>query len=320
VTERVDPRLLAAHPAPGPLLDALGRCPVHPAGDGWYVAGRPDDVDEVLGHPAARAGIGGPGADDAIAALQARMARFSDGDDHRRRRDAAEAVLRDLDPDEVRRATCRAVDVHLHPGTIDLMPLARRVPATVLAHALDLPDAAAAVDAVDLLCRRLAPATADVERPDGARAADALARAFGPLDDAVVARVSVLFQTMDATAALVAAAVIAHVGHPGRDEAVPPIMLTTRTLAEGCRIGGVALPAGARVLVHLGAASVAGGNRTFGRGAHACPGANIATAIAAGFVDAIARHRVAHAEPGGPPIYEPRPNLRVPTRLPVVVR
>jgi cytochrome P450 len=97
-------------------------------------------------------------------------------------------------------------------------------------------------------------------------------------------------------------------------------MLTTRTLAAGCRVGDVALPTGARVVVHVGAASTAsGGGHTFGRGPHACPGADVATAVAAGFVDALAGRRVTHADPGRPLTYEPRPNLRVPVALVVTV-
>ena len=155
---------------------------------------------------------------------------------------------------------------------------------------------------------------------------DALARAFGPMDDRAVAHVSVLFQAMDATAALVAAALVDHLGPPdgGAHPAtpVPPIMLTTRTLATRCRIGDVTVPAGAPVVVHLGAATIATATPraatgfTFGLGPHACPGVDVATATAGGIVDAVAGRRVAWAEPGRPLTYEGRPNLRLPTSLP----
>jgi cytochrome P450 len=311
-----DPRRLAAHPAPHTMLTELGRCPIRRLDDGWYVASRPDDVETLLTHPDASIGFV-PAPGDRTSALQASLARFSDGESHRRRRAAIEQVLAPLGAHALRTATSRAVRAGLPAGTtVDLMVLARRIPVLVLADALAVADPESAVGAVDLLCRRLAPMTGTAARPPDTAVMDAVERAFGTvdeLDELAMARLALLFQAMDATAALIAAAF----GDLGGDRPAaatpPPIMLTTRTLTASCRVGNATLPVGAAVVVHVGAATVtATASFIFGRGPHRCPGADLATAIAAGFRDGLASRSIVAVDDPGTVTYEPRPNLRLP--------
>ena len=65
---------------------------------------------------------------DQVAALQARMARFSDGDDHPGRRRAVEDVLAAVDPRAARAAARRLVDEHLDEHLDE--PSAPRRPST----------------------------------------------------------------------------------------------------------------------------------------------------------------------------------------------
>lgn len=62
----------------------------------------------------------------------------------------------------------------------------------------------------------------------------------------------------------------------------PPILNTRRFAAERCLVGGVTVEQGQAILVMLGAAQ-----RGFGHGRHACPGQQLAQAIAAGCIAAL---------------------------------
>ncbi|MBK5223500.1 MAG: hypothetical protein JJE52_11625 [Acidimicrobiia bacterium] len=303
-----DPRVLAAHGDPALLLRQLGRCPVHVADDGSYVVARPDDVDDVLGRPSATISFV-PDPGDAISGMQALMARFSDGEDHRRRRALTEEVIAWIDPGRVRSASGACVDAALGGGgTIDLAPLARRVPVEVLAEALGLDDVPTVVQAIDLLCRRLAPMLGPVTRPDDATVCEALTAAFGLLDESAVALVAVLFQAMDATAALIAQMLVS--------PHAPALVLTNRVTVAAMRIGGADLRAGARIVIALGAATAASGcDRSFGRSVHRCPGEALARAIADGFVDAVRASGRTLADGAEDLTWETRPNLRLPAAL-----
>lgn len=288
----------------------------------------------------------GPAAD-----LIGRMARFSDGAAHRRRREltvrllppvaeiAARAAERTAHYLREPRAADALAAVPRATNVLDVMPLARTVPAEALARALGLGrrHAASAADLTGRLCDALAAtahrgARAGARRGAPARASDAdeaasaLCAALRSLglsdDDEVAAAASILFQARDATAALIGLTVLASAaGRCGRAadrvERVlrrePPVQFTRRTAVVATTIGAAVIPRGSDVRILLTAAT-AGTPGTFGDGPHACPGATAATVIAREFgtvLDADGWRPV----PGQRVDYEPRPNLRLPCRV-----
>jgi cytochrome P450 len=318
--------------------------------DGAWVVSGSRDVAVALAAPALSvappAGPAGPAA-----SLLSRMARFSDGDDHRLRRDL---VIRLLPPvaKVARAAGARANDyLRRRAAAFDIMPMARLLPAEVLARALGLaPDAAdrAAVltgTLCDALTPSLVPRTGTgTAGDDAAQELAALVASSGYRDTAEqVAVISILFQARDSTAALIGSAVLARPANaalsaspalarrglrrgafvaptPGdRVEYVlrsdAPAQCTRRTATSDVQIGDAIIPGGAAVWIFVGTAERGSGMpATFGTGPHGCPGAAHATAIARQVVT------VLHAD-GWRPLagqridLEPRPNLRVPARV-----
>ncbi|PYC71897.1 cytochrome P450 [Streptomyces tateyamensis] len=149
--------------------------------------------------------------------------------------------------------------------------------------------------------------------------------------------VGFLSQTYDATAGLIGNALRALRRHPGGElagvvrEVVrhdAPIQNTRRFAAEPCRIGGAAVAAGEAVLVVLAAANrdpavnpepavfdpgrVAPAVFTFGAGAHRCPGAELAVAIAEGVLTELLAHGFDPAVLPEHPQYRALPNARIP--------
>jgi cytochrome P450 len=312
-------------------LQSLG---THQRDGAWVVSGH-RAVAAALASPALSVAPAGGQAAGAAAELVARMARFSDGEEHRRRR----GVLASLLPPVARITTITADRVHDYllrrTSTFDVMPMARQLPAEVLARGLGLPVARAdrAAFLTGVLCDCLAPALQPRELPPGA--ADAAAEELAALvrhhlpapdPERVDAAVSILFQARDATAALIGTAVLAGSGDRGdarspgqRVEHVlrrdAPVQCTRRSAMADAAIADVTVPAGSAVWIFLATAEQGSGMpATFGSGPHACPGAAHATAIARQVVTVI------DAE-GWRPVsaqridYEPRPNLRVPVRV-----
>lgn len=244
--------------------------------DGTWLVDRPADVAVALD----ALSVAGPGG------LVGGMARFSDGTEHARRRAEVEAVLPDL-------AGLREAAMARTPtprGEFDVMPIAFDVPVAVLAGALGVHDVDAAVRLTRDLC--------------ASRSDEAFLALAALLSDP--AAVSVLFQAHDATAALIAAAVL----DGGVEQAVraAPVHRTQRSTVADTVIGGVVLPAGSALWVSLAETG------TFGAGRHSCPGAALATALAQGVVDALGDLRIVDVE------YESRPNMRLPARLIVRTR
>jgi cytochrome P450 len=314
----------------GPL-QSLG---THQRDGAWVVSGH-RGVAAALASPALSVASAGGRAAGAAAELVARMARFSDGEDHRRRRGVVAGLL----PPVARIITITADRVNDYllrrTSTFDVMPMARQLPAEVLARGLGLPAAKAdrAAFLTGVLCDAITPALQPRKLPPDAAdaAAQELEALFGQhLPDAntdrVDAAVSILFQARDATAALIGTAVLAASGDRG-DRQSPglrvehvlrrdaPVQCTRRTAIAEAAIADVTVPAGAAVWIFLATAEQGSGMpATFGSGPHACPGAAHATAIARQVVTVI------DAE-GWRPVsaqridYEPRPNLRVPARV-----
>lgn len=178
-----------------------------------------------------------------VAWLRAMVARFSSGADHQRRRALVVAELAKIDPAALRRlasaTSCSAAEV--------------------LAQAMDID----AGDAVAEVARAYHPHTVADEAAD--RAVARLVEAFGGVtDELTAARISLLVQSCDATAALVAnARNHASVAETLRDD--PPLRSTRRVRA------------GEVVMVSLDGCP-------FGAGTHECPGQEHAIALAEGIL------------------------------------
>ncbi|HEV8561775.1 MAG TPA: oxidoreductase [Actinophytocola sp.] len=201
-----------------------------------------------------------PDAPRGIAWLRAYVARFSRGTDHARRRALVTAILDPVDPGVLRKraaelAAGRSADV------------ARAVTVEVLAEALGL---AVPADAVITVGRAYHPHLDAA--PDTDAAVTTLVEACGGTwDEATAARIGLLVQACDATAALVGNArrrtgdVDTAVAGTLRDD--PPVRVTRRVRD------------GEPVTVDLG-------GLPFGAGPHACPGRDHAIAIACGILEA----------------------------------
>ena len=321
--------LLASSPDPYPAYADLRRHGPRRSPDGWVVA-RPADVVAALAHPALSTDPGDrPGPRGGTRWWRARMARFSDGAAHARRRSATERVLAAPEVAALGRRARHLACVTGRAAT-DAMALASTVPATVMAEALGL-DPATAVRAAGharALAAALAPRLGPPD-PAVAGAGDAAARAlaawFGPGEEAAAAAMAVLFQTQDATAGLAGNALVAWARDPaaGPDAEArvaaalrhdPPTHWTRRTATGAVTLAGEPVAAGATVWLLLAGGGDALTN--FGSGPHACPAGRLAPALAAGVVAGIADRGLV-PDLAGPPAYEPRPNLRIPATVPL---
>jgi cytochrome P450 len=324
---------LATSPAPGRWHETLRSLGVYQQ-DGAWIVSRPGDVAAAL----ASAGLSvapPPGDGGAADSLLRRMARFSDDPAHQRRRELVTSLLPSvpelvtLTADRVNQALRRRI------ATFDIMPLARSLPAAVLASAMGL-SASQAEQAAELtgqLCDAVTPVLGPHPvAPDiGDEAAVelcALLAAFGRRADsaetaeAAVAAASILFQARDATAALIGLTVLA--GQTGLTPGwqidkvlrhVAPVQCTRRFAIADTAIGTVTVPAGAQMWIFVAAAERGTGiPATFGSGLHACPGASQAIAIARQVVTVLQTEGW-HAAAGQRIELEPRPNVRVPRRV-----
>ncbi|WP_228540171.1 cytochrome P450 [Nocardia sp. XZ_19_385] len=220
----------------------------------------PARVREVLAHcpmpPVDR------GATTGIAWLRAQVPRFSNDDEHRRRRALVVAELERLEPDSLRIAA-RAAD-------------GRLAHVRVLADALGLHGISA--EAVELVAAHYQPHTPDNPAADRA-VEDLVAACGGSADEATAARISLLVQACQATTDLLANARMLHDQISENDWAAavlartmahnPPVR-RTRRIVDG-------------ELVELDLTQDGLG---FGSGPHECPGQAHALAIAAGILEA----------------------------------
>jgi cytochrome P450 len=340
---------LASSADPYPAYALLADADPWRAADGWVVT-REGDVRRALECPGllvAPVPGAAPGpAGGTVAWWQSRMARFSDGGPHARRRAGAEAIVARLDPAALeRRARTLAtagLDTQVATGCTpaDGMALARHAPVAAVAEELGL-DPARAQEAASLtrtltaaLSPRLAAPSAPGD-PDVAAGAlgDLLEDVAGPEAEAVAGAMGILVQAQDATAGLVGNALVAWArlargpGDRGWPEAAalvddtirrdPPVHWTRRTASAPTELAGRAVEAGEQVWLLLARAAATGPPPTFGSGPHACPGRPIAVALARGVLAAVADRGLAPSLPA-PPGYEARPNLRIPLAIPLV--
>ncbi|MGW7585559.1 hypothetical protein ACWGKU_32215 [Kitasatospora sp. NPDC054768] len=255
---------------------------------------RYDDVTAALADPALvppPAGPAVPGAPGAapgtVAWLRSAVARFSSGEPHARRRALVLADLQRLDPDRLRVAAAAGFesDVRLRVvrvlaaelGLADPEAVARDVATVSRAYFADASDDPAVADpAADAAVARLLPAMGG--RDDAA----------GDRDEETAAnRIGLLVQACDATAALVEGARRHEDGLAGVLRADPPVRTMRRLAALATEVGGVAVPAGTRVLLDIAAAQSGapeGVALTFGAPPRSCPGRSQALVIAEGIL------------------------------------
>ncbi|MFJ6775544.1 hypothetical protein ACIQOV_32075 [Kitasatospora sp. NPDC091257] len=262
---------------------------------------RYDDVTAALADPALvppPAGPAVPGAPGAapgtVAWLRSAVARFSSGEPHARRRALVLADLERLDPDRLRVAAAAGFesDVRLRVvrvlaaelGLADPEAVARDVATVSRAYFADASDDPAVADpTADAAVARLLPAMGG--RDDAAGGRD---DAAGDRDEETAAnRIGLLVQACDATAALVEGARRHEDGLAGVLRADPPVRTMRRLAARATEVGGVAVPAGTRVLLDIAAAqsgAPAGVALTFGAPPRSCPGRSQALVIAEGIL------------------------------------
>ena len=313
------------------LHTVLRRRGAHRREGGWVIA-RPEQVAQALACPALRVSAAQP--DDVAPAggaraLQGAMARFSDGEQHARRRALIERLLPATGGLQAAAAARTTAALPDQGEVFDVMALASTVPVMTLAAALGVPEdqVGAVADLVARVCDALAPRLGPpADLREGDAAADELAAvlaAVGPWDEAQVAAVAgLLFQARDATAAVIGSTLLADRSRTGdgveagieatlRRQA--PVQCTRRTATDDAPIGTAVIPRGAPVWVVLAAAEQGPPSppATFGAGPHACPGAAHAIALAGGVLTALDQGGW-QPVPGQPVVYEPRPNLRLP--------
>ena len=216
----------------------------------------------------------------ATSALRAAMARFSAGAAHVNRRAEVVESVESVDFTMVRLAAFeiahRILDGRV---SIDAVAgLAFRVPVeTMLAVFGAVGDPSALLADTHAIVEVIGRGVPASERSDAATIRLLDPCSGGRFCPPVVA--SLLYQTFDATAALVIETILARDRHGVRAAAVTR---TVRVAATDVTIGDVTVSGGDTVVLELGATGL-----EFGAGPHECPGRSIAEAIVDGIINAI---------------------------------
>jgi cytochrome P450 len=226
------------------------------------------------------------------AALRAAMARFSSGHTHLDRRTEVVAAIEALAPTEVRSSAASQTAMRLDGSRLDAVAdLAYHVPTEALADAFGIGDD---VEGLTADVRQLVEAIGR-GAPSSASSDEAATRLLDRVEHhpaGAVPVASVLYQTYDATAALLTTTIVSRRRPALRRSA---IVRTLRFASTDTVVAGTPVPAGTLVVLDLETTGL-----EFGAGPHRCPGGEIAAAIVAGAMDALADRR-----------YEPVPELVV---------
>jgi cytochrome P450 len=282
--------------------------------------------------------------------LRGAVSRFVNGVEHDRRRVLVEDQLAHLHPAQLREDTARRTSDQLAASaglTVDVMrTLARQIPVATLAAGLGIGDEPERVaEAVMAVAAAYFPGSPPETEP----AADAglaylLARLESGGLDTAVARISILVQACEATAALIGVTLdfLRQIGDESANwpteallaEALrhsSPLLITRRVALEP--LPGLGADRGDVILCDVDAANrdpsefsrpdefdpdrQPQSNLSFGYGVRPCPGAREAMALASGVVDTVRDRCTFLAE--GELEYETSP-LRRPLRLEVVAQ
>lgn len=341
--------------SPDPMAVPPPAPPSYQPGAGVVVT-RHQDVCAVLSDPGYEIPTEtGSGSLGTIVWLRAAVSRFANGHDHARRRAILVREMRVLAPAALRadaeRCAARIIEAAAaaEEGSIDVMTtMARRVPMAVLAAALGVADPERAADAAIITAAAYFPGASPERERAGDGSTAELVGMLGPgADEVVAARIAVMIQACDATAALIAATtttVLPPQGDPAQatttDTIVaevarlsPPARCLRRLNRTAAELKGCPVPAGTPVVLRIDSA-----NRdpaafdapeefepgrserrslTFGYGLRPCPGASHALALAAGVVQAI-RDRCGAVV--SPPAYDATASIRLAATLEVSLR
>jgi cytochrome P450 len=338
----------SADPMPIPALGPPSRQP-----DGGWMITRHDDVRTVLSDPRYEVPtVTGTSPVGTIAWLRASVSRFCNGAEHDHRRAVVTGEIQALSPAALRadaeRRAAAVLDAAAGAGRLEVMTsLARRVPMAVLAAGLGFAEPERAAEAAIVTATAYFPgADAASERAADESTAE-LVRLTGQADEEVIAaRIAVLIQGCDATAALIGKAV-SSVLPPAAErpdwptDAIvaevarldPPARGMRRVSRADAELDGCPIPVGSAVVLRLDAANrdpaafaepsgfdpgrSQSASLTFGYGVRPCPGADQALMLAAGVVQAIRDRCAAVVSPAE---YDPSAAIRVPIRLEVSLR
>ena len=309
-----------------------------------WTTSRYAEVAAVLADPRCTVSTVAPSsAVGTIAWLRASASRFTNGAEHARRRARITNELETLNPTDLRSAAAARTAAAL-TGPFDVMrSIARQVPTATLAAALghtDPDDVATA-----------AITTADAYFPGASAAAEAaadrstawLVDALAPADlDTIVAHITIMVQSCEATAGLIGTALHVSRDHPTwPTDAVlretlrhsPPLLISRRTTAEEISVAGQQLAPGTVIECRIAEANrdpamfpspntfdpdrTGPPSLTFGHGVRPCPGQAQALALAAGVVDTIRQRCTVKSDTLD---HLPSAALRIPRHLEVTPR
>ncbi|MEV0129510.1 hypothetical protein AB0H83_13770 [Dactylosporangium sp. NPDC050688] len=202
-----------------------------------------------------------PAAAHGVAWLRASVGRFSGGAAYPRRRALSESLLSTVDPAALRAAAASSPYAH---------------PVRLLCAALGLDPSPGTTDAVRVVAAAYQPGTGDEPAADAAVQV-LIAACGGTADETTAARIGLLVQACDATAALIARARDAGLDTALRD--TPPVAATKRMATRPSDVGAARVAPGEVVRVSLHGIP-------FGAGPRRCPGRAHALALAEGALSA----------------------------------
>jgi cytochrome P450 len=296
-----------------------------------------------LAEPIPRALLGSPAA-----AVFGSLVRMTDGPGQAAAKQAVAATVTSLDVRRVVHEGRRWAEVladEIEPAAhVDRLPdFMFRLPVYVLASLLGVARERLRETSLQVgdFARCVAPGGTPEQIERGKTAAGGLLEVLGALAghgvmadlrrrgaaaDVVVANgIGLLFQAYESTAGLIGNTLLALArGAEGAGRLPyllrdvlrhdPPVQNTRRFVARSGVVAGCDMQEGDAVLVVLAAASrdPAAASFTFGRGAHACPGDAIATAIAQSGIEYLLASGLALERLGGPTAYRPSANTRIP--------
>lgn len=299
--------LAPSHPDPYPYYRSLQEGPalLFDADLKLWISSRAEVIREVMDNPDCVVRPTGEAVPKAIAGSSAgtifsRLVRMNEGAAHADPKLAIAQALAAVDLDRVASRTAHFAAMLEGPDGEAITRWIFDLPTYVVADLLgiaeaDLPQVALLV--ADFV-RCLSPLSTPEQLASASTAAHALmahfAQAMQPASVCPVNRIGLLSQTHEATAGLIGNSIVALLRDPAFQarlradprraaamvrqvaRADPAVQNTRRFVTQATTVAGVALQPGDTILLLLGAAGQCG----FGYGRHACPGQELACAIA----------------------------------------